>query len=174
MTRFQTFTYLYTATATTTEVQRVKETGLSECLGRVGPFFCRFFIGMIKLSTLSVNRSGGWCLEIAALCHHRSRVPLKPQLLPTGHQAAHTDHQAGLLAHQRAVDRHPAPVRRGMAQAVPPGMVTRVHNVGLNRPIVRSSSETSEDVGFKGGLTSTSMDNRLLSISINHPYTYSA
>lgn len=58
ITRFQTVTYLATATATTTEVQRVKETGLSECLGRVGPFFCRFFIGIIKLSTLSVNRSG--------------------------------------------------------------------------------------------------------------------
>lgn len=125
-----------------------------------------------ELSTLSVNRSGGWCLEIAALCHHRFRVPLKPQLLPTRRQAARTDHQAGLLAHQWAVDRHAAPVGRCMTQGIPPGMVTRGHNVGLNRPIVSSFSGTFEDVEFEGSSIPTSTDNRYLSISSIHTYTY--
>ena len=63
------------------------------------------------------------------------------------------------------MDRHAAPVGRCMTQAIPPGMVTRGHNVGLNRPIVSSFSGTFEDVGFEGSSIPTSTDNRYLSIS---------
>lgn len=64
MTRFQTVTYLATATATTTEVQRVKGTGLSECFGR-----CKSQWWMMPENSGSVSSSRSSASEATATAY---------------------------------------------------------------------------------------------------------
>lgn len=76
-TYLQTTTFLSTATATTTEIQKVQETGLSECLGKV--CLINSVIGTVLLTTYdSANPSGRCPLEIATLKTLTHLLPLLP------------------------------------------------------------------------------------------------